>query len=291
MDEMLPKGEVGEKIRDIVEMLKTTGSGDMTITLAGAHAKGLADELSDIDIYLYYEAPNSYETNKQIITKFADNGNILFMTRDHVSAEFGGSYCFHYRGTLVEVTTRLYKNALKRIYESINGHFEIIPTDWTINGYYTFTYASEISYVKPVWDSSRFIENMKKIIYPYPQTLKKKIIEVFGQRMMYAPFHNYEYINAIKRRDLFMVNYFVTSTLLSMVQVIYALNNAYFTGDKQITKKLAALPYCPVEWLDNIEFLLSIPNDCDKLEQQRELLCNIAQELNEQCKALAWDAM
>ena len=34
MREYLPKGEMGEKIIEIVEMLKTTGNGDMTITLA-----------------------------------------------------------------------------------------------------------------------------------------------------------------------------------------------------------------------------------------------------------------
>jgi hypothetical protein len=76
-----------------------------------------------------------------------------------------------------------------------------------------------------------------------------------------------------------------------MVQVIYALNDAYFTGDKQILRKLAELFDCPAKLLENIEFLLSTPNDCDKLEQQRELLCNIAQELNEQCEALVWDIM
>ena len=36
MCEWLPKGELGEKIRDIVEMLKDTSDGDCTITLAGA---------------------------------------------------------------------------------------------------------------------------------------------------------------------------------------------------------------------------------------------------------------
>ena len=278
MNEWMPKGELGGKITDIVEMLKTTGSGDMTITLAGAHAKGLADELSDIDIYMYYESPNSYEVNKQIVGAFADGGE-AFITADHTSTEFGGCYIFHYKGTLVEVTTRLYENALKRIRETLAGRFEIIPNSWTINGYYTFTYVSEISYVKPVWDPPRFIENTKKIIYPYSQKLKSSIIEVFGGRMT-APLNNREYDNAVKRGDFFMVNFFVKSVLLNMVQVIFALNNVYFTGDKQITKKLAALPYCPAKLLENIEFLLGTPADCGNLERQRGLLCEIVNELN-----------
>ncbi|OGO81647.1 MAG: hypothetical protein A2Y21_09555 [Clostridiales bacterium GWC2_40_7] len=286
MCEWMPKGEIGSKINEIAEMLKTTSEGNCTITLAGAHAKGLADEYSDIDIYIYYENPKSYETNKQIIETFAD-GRRATVTPDHVSHDVGGFYIFNYKGTLVEVTTRLYENALKRINECLDGQFEVKPAGWTINGYYTFTYASEISYVKPLWDPSDFIENTKKIIYPYPQKLKKKILEIFGGRVNSFS-SNREYINAIRRRDLFMANYYVDSILLNMVQVIYALNDAYFTGDKQIAKKLAALTYCPNKLLENLEFFLSSHNDCDRLEQQRNLLCGIIAELKIKCETLVW---
>jgi len=285
MREGLFEGAFGEKLGEIVDMLKTTGDGDMTITLAGAHAKGLDDQLSDIDIYMYYADPKPSETNKRIVEAFAD-GHSAYVTADHVSAEYGGCYIFHYKGTLVEVTTRLYENALKRIHDSLEGRFEIIPNDWTINGYYTFTYASEVSYVIPVWDPPRFIENTRKIVFPYPVKLKRKILEEFGGRMKSAPFTNNEYVNAIQRRDLFMANFFVDTTLLNMVQVIYALNDAYFTGDKQIVKKLAALPYCPAKLLENIAFLLSTPDDCGQLERQRELLREIIQELDNKMESM-----
>lgn len=282
MCEWMPKGETGDKIKDIVEMLKTTGDGDMTITLAGAHAKGLDDEYSDIDIYMYYANPKPYEIQKQIVESFADNHEAI-LTSDHVSNEVGGYFIFDYKGTLVEVTTRLYENALKRIRETVDGQFEIKPVSWTINGYYTFTYASEISYVKPMWDPSNFIENSKKIIYPYSQKFKKKVIEVFSGRINES-LNNREYINAIKRRDLFMTNYFADSTLLNMVQIIYALNETYFTGDKQMARKIAALPYYPHNLLENLEFLLGSHDDCAKLEQQRSLLCEIVGELNKRCE-------
>jgi len=42
-----------------------------------------------------------------------------------------------------------------------------------------------------------------------------------------------------------------------MVQVVFALNERYYTGDKQIARKLAALPYCPAGLLDNLPFLLT----------------------------------
>jgi len=58
---------------------------------------------------------------------------------------------FHYQGTYIEVTTRLYENALKRIHETLAGQFEERPAEhWRLNSYYTFTYASELSYFKPL---------------------------------------------------------------------------------------------------------------------------------------------
>lgn len=287
MYEWMPKGELGDKIRDIVEMLKVTSDGDCTITLAGSHAKGLDDELSDIDIYMYYENPKPYEAQKRIVEAFADDHKAT-VTTDHISTSVGGFFIFRYKGTLVEVTTRLYENAMHRIHQCIDGQFEILPEDWTINGYYTFTYASEISYVKPIWDPIHFIENTKKMIYPYPRMLKKSIIERFGARMNhYASY--WEYQNAIKRRDLFYANHFVYRALINMVQVIYALNDVYFTGDKQIARKLAALPYCPVELLRNLPFLLSSPNDSGELERQRHLLSGIIDELNIKCGEFVLD--
>jgi hypothetical protein len=289
MCEWMPPGELGEKIRDVVEMLKVTSDGDCTITLAGSHAKGLNDELSDIDIYMYYASPKPYETQKRIVEAFADDHEAT-VTTDHISTAVGGFFIFSYKGTLVEVTTRLYENAMHRIHQCLDGHFEILPEDWTINGYYTFTYASEISYVKPLWDPTDFIGNTKKMIYPYPRKLKKSIIERFGGKMNhYASY--WEYQNAIKRRDLFYANHFVFRALINMVQVIYALNDAYFTGDKQIARKLAALQYCPVELLKNLPFLLSAPDDSGELERQHNLLSKIIGELNEKCREFVCDGI
>lgn len=287
-NEWMPKGAIGDKIMEIAEMLKTTCDGDMTITLGGAHAKGLADELSDIDIYMYMESPKPYEANRKTLEAFADGGRIIAMTKDHFSDPVGGYYVFDYKGTFTEVTTRLYSNAMKHIGEAVAGRFEILPADWTVNGYYTFTYASEISFVKPLWDPPGFIEKTKKIIYPFPAKLKKRIFETFGAAVRAKPYKA-DYLNAIKRKDLLIVNYNVYSAIISMAPVIYALNDAYFTGDKQLAKKLSALPYCPKGLLENLSFLLGAPDDARKLEKQREILCGIADELARKMDAVRFD--
>jgi len=269
---------------DVVGMLKETGEGDLSVTLAGAHAKGLADEFSDIDVYLYYEQPKPYEEQKRIVEAFADGGR-ADITRDHVSLCVGGAISFRYQGVYIEVTTRLYENALARVHEALEGRFEILPApDWTLNGYYTFTYASEIGIVIPMWDPSGFIENTKKLVFPYPLTLKKSIIRHFGSAMNHYAAH-WEYTaNAVERGDLFYTQHFVSCALLNMVQVIFALNNTYYTGDKQIARKLAALPYCPDGLPGNLPFLLGAPDSREELIRQRDMLQAIVNEVNEKAR-------
>jgi len=272
-------------LTDTVEMLKETGDGNLTVTLAGSHAKGLDDAFSDIDIYLYYEKPKPYEVQKQIVESFADGGEAN-ISRDHVSMYIGGNINFRYKGVYIDVSTRLYENALKHIHDSLEGRFEILSApEWTFNGYYTFTYASEISIVIPMWDPSGFIENTRKLLFPYPSALKKSIIERFGQAMNHYASH-WEYTrNAVERGDLFYTHHFVFHALLNMVQVIFALNDTYYTGDKQIARKLAALSYCPARLLDNLPFLLGAPDSREALMTQRDLLQAVVREVNEKIQA------
>jgi len=275
-----------EVMVEVVEMLKGTADGDMTITLAGAHAKGLEDELSDIDIYMYFENPKPYEEQKRIVESFADDGWAI-VTRDHVSEHVGGFFIFRYKGVYVEVTTRFYENALKRIHESLAGNFEILPAqDWTFNGYYTFTYASEISIVIPMWDPSGFVENTRKLLFPYPKALKDSIIKRFGQKMNQFLNH-WEYSrNAVERVDLFYTQHFVFHAILNMVQVIFAMNDVYYTGDKQIARKMSVLPYCPAKLSENLPFLLGAHDSRDDLAKQRDLLTEIVNEVNERIRKI-----
>jgi len=280
----MPKGDTGLTINEIAEMLKTICVGNCTIALSGSHAKGLADEYSDIDIIVYFENPKPYETLKLIVESFADNQSAM-VPCDHVSAHWGGLISFDYKGTFVEVTTRFYENTMKYINDCIEGHIEVLPAEWSINGFYTFTYISEISYVKPIWDPSSFIDNTQKLINPYPKKLKKAILDTFGARMR-ATLNSDHYKIMIKRRDMFVVQRCIQLILLNMAQVINALNETYFTGDKHTARKLAKLPYCPSKLLDNLGFLMSSYDNVLQMERQRNLLLEIADELNAKCDGL-----
>lgn len=75
---------------------------------------------------------------------------------------------------------------------------------------------------------------------------------------------SFHYESAIDREDIMFTGSIVKNTVLDMVQVIYALNEAYFAGDKKLEKQLAKLDYCPGLLLSNVELLFSAPKDKEK---------------------------
>lgn len=268
---------IQDKVKRIIEILKTTVDGDCALALAGAHAKGMADKNSDIDIFLFTDKPKSFEERSKVIKKFSDAGTTPWIS-DTFDNPWGGSMDFSFEGTPVEVVVRLIPQMDKRLNECLNGHFEIIPQTWTSNGYYTFTYLCELSFIIPIWDPNHLIENYQKKIIPYPSKLKKSIIDRFFARAN-TWINNFHYQSAIKRKDVLFTSPIVIHTVLDIIQIIFALNEEYYTGDKKLEIALDKLSYCPKELLENIEFLLTTSYDTEQLQKQSIILHNIIQNV------------
>ena len=154
---------------------------------------------------------------------------------------------------------------------------------WTTNGYYTYIYLAEASFIKPVDDPYSVIAGYNEKARVYPKKLKESIINEFlGRSAMWLDSFHYE--SAIEREDIMFIGSIVKNTVLDMVQVIYALNEVYFTGDKKLEKQLSKLDYCPKLLLSNVELLFSAPKDKEKLKSQREILRKIYKELSDKAK-------
>lgn len=277
MSKMIIEQCIQDKIDRIVDILKETINGECALALAGAHAKGMADMNSDIDIFLFTDNPKSFQERYRIIKEFSDAGTTPWVS-ETFDYPWGGSMDFSFEGTPVEVVIRLIPQMEKRVNECLNGQFEIIPQTWTSNGYYTFTYLCELSFIKPIWDPNGLIKNYQSKIKPYPQKLKMNIIDCFFSRAN-TWINNFHYHSAIRRQDILFTSPIVLHTVLDMIQVIFALNEEYFIGDKKLEAALSKLPYCPKELLENLEFLLSTSHNTEKLQKQYNILCSINNDI------------
>ncbi len=267
-----------KKINTLVEILKQTTEGKCAIALAGAHAKGAADPASDIDFFIYAEKAGPVEERRKIIASIADPDTSFWVDDSFEAAPWGGSMDFCYQRTPVEATARTLRYENKIVEDCLEGRFEIIPATWTSNGYYTFIHLCELSFVKPVYDPDGVLAALQKKAAVYPEPLAEAIQETFLGRAS-TWLWNFHYDSAIRRQDLLFCAPIVQHTVLDMVQVIFARNRVYFTGDKKLEKALGALPQCPAALLDNLEFLLTTPRDTALLARQRHILRQIYEEL------------
>lgn len=167
-----------------------------------------------------------------------------------------------------------------RVENALAGKFEIIPATWTSNGYYTFIHICELSFIKPVYDPDGLLAAYRQKVVPYPPKLRESVIRTFWARAN-TWLDNFHYDSAIEREDIWFCGPIVMHTVMDLVQVIFAVNSAYFTGDKKLIKALQALSYCPKALLENAELLMSAPQDRMVLRHQRELLRAVRDELKE----------
>lgn len=266
------------KIKSLVEVLRQTTEGPCAIALAGAHAKGLADASSDIDIYIFAEGAKPLAERRAIIESIADPGTTPWLDASFDAAPWGGAMDFSYQGTPVEVAARTLARTNRVVEDCLAGRFEILPATWTSNGYYSFIYLCELSFLKPVWDPDGILADLKKKAEIYPEPLRRSIVEIFWGRAN-TWLDNFHYESAIRRGDRLFTAPIVLHTILDLIQVIFALNRTYYTGDKKLAAALSKMETCPAALLSNLSFLLSAPGDPAGLLRQRDLLREIRDAL------------
>ena len=270
-----------QKIKTLVELLKETTEGKCAIALAGAHAKGTADAASDIDLYVFTERAKPRAQRLEQIRRTADPGTTPWV-EDFDAAPWGGGMDFLYQGTPVEAVGRTLSRMDRVVEDCLAGRFEIIPATWTSNGYYTFIYLCELSFLKPVWDPDGILAAYQQRAAVYPEPLRRSILETFLGRAG-TWIGNFHYESAVRRGDILFTAPIVLHTVLDMVQVVFALNRVYFTGDKKLEAALARLSYCP-EALKQLDILLAPSRDTAQLERQRQLLHQAWDELSQQVR-------
>jgi len=272
-----------QKIQALVELLKEMAEGKCAIALAGAHAKGTADAASDIDLYVFAERAKPRAHRLELICGIADQGTTPWVD-DFDAAPWGGGMDFTYQGTPVEVVGRTLSRMEQVIGDCLEGKFEIIPATWTSNGYYTFIYLCELSFIQPVWDPDGVLADYQQRAANYPEPLRRAILETFLGRAG-TWIENFHYESAVRRGDVLFTAPIVLHTVMDMVQVVFALNRVYFTGDKKLEAALANMPYCPEALRPNqLDILLASPRDPAHLERQRQFLRQAWNELSQRVR-------
>ena len=153
--------------------------------------------------------------------------------------------------------------------------FRRVPTP-----YYSYIFLSELSFLNPLCDPNNRLTKMKASVQTYPPKLKAAIIETFMGRA-WTWIQNFHYDTAVMRADTLFTAPIVLHTVLDRIQVIFAINEEYFTGDKKLLQTLSKLAYCPKDLLQQLDKLLTAAPNAADLKEQQQLLYKIFFEVKE----------
>lgn len=215
------------------------------VVLGGSRSTGINDENSDYDVYVYLNSQLDEDKKRKTVMPFCKKG------------EIGNHYwepednCILKNGTPIDIIYRrieLFAQYLKSVVEDGNA----------MNGY-TTCFWHNIKNSRILFDKTgEFTALQKKYDIPYPEKLRKNIIE--NNRNLLSgklPSYDMQIKKAQLRGDLVSVHHRITEFLASYFDIIFALNRLTHPGEK----RLAALckstcKILPEKFEENINALL-----------------------------------
>lgn len=263
--------KVNLMIEEIVPVLKEMLTGSYAIALGGSYAKGYMDAHSDLDFYVYTEGVKPLEERRRLLTALADADQACHIDESIEGTLWGGCVDFYYKGMKIETSVKSIATYEAAIRQCLDGKIFVEPTFWTLGGYYNYICLSEVSFVRPLEDADDVLKEWKRLVRVYPGKLRQAIIDQFWWKSTFW-LNNFHYLSAIERGDFVYASGIAQQTFHSLVQVLLAVNETYFKGDKKIVRQLSDLSFCPARVIDELDLLLGAHRDRDLLKRQRQLL-------------------
>lgn len=212
--------DVFDKIINAFELLDEVDC----IALGGSRSTGKNDKNSDYDIYVYCLKELTEEQRSSVLLPFcseAEIGNHYWESEDNCVMSNGISIDVIYR------SVELFKKYLEAVVDNA------MPT----NGYTTCFWHNIVN-SKVLFDKSgEFTKMQKEYTVPYPEQLRKNIIE--NNRKLLSgclPSYDKQIKKACLRGDIVSVHHRITEFLASYFDIIFALNRMTHPGEKRLVQ-------------------------------------------------------
>ncbi len=228
------------------------------ITLGGSHGKGIADTHSDYDFRIYFEQSVPSEQLHKIFDQ------IMLLVNQ-----------WKQRGVEVDgIWPRLVSDVDSALELWLSGNGSPKAMEWTVWGYHILT---DIYNQQILEDPYAIASNWKKLLTPYPLTIKQAIIKKHESSLRYW-LGDYHYSNKFARADLTFLAYITTRLIYDIMQVIYALNEFYYPGDGMNLLYADKFILKPNDFVNRVECIL-YPGKGGHIEQYKQLRLLIEETL------------
>ena len=260
----LPSGK-SKLLKTITNHLRRV-QGVQAIVLGGSHARGTARDDSDLDIGIYYA-----EQHMMVLDGILDLAQMIALPeKPPTVTDFyqwgpwvnGGAWIQTHYGKV----DFLYKNSDQVRRTISDAQKGIVHHDFHQHPTFGFTsliYLAETKYCIPLLDETDLLADLKNEVAVYPQKLKANMIR---NSLSSAEFTLINTAGFAERGDVFNTVGCLTRTAFYLVQVLFALNEEYYCGDKGALPAIDQFSKGPKRFSAQIETILAHPGqDTDAL--------------------------
>jgi predicted nucleotidyltransferase len=272
-----------EQIEEILSEVVSSVSkldGIVAIVFGGSRARGTADELSDIDLGIYYDASRPFSTA-------ALGAAAQDLDDRHISGlvtEFGawgpgvnGGGWLEIRGHHVDFLYRELGAVREAINECIAGRPRSIYQLGHPLGFHLQIYAGEVHVCQPLYAASSAIAELRSLVREYPEKFRAAVVT---KHMFDAEFEISIAAKPAARGDVMYVAGCLFRAAGFMTLVLYALNRKFFLNEKGAFAESRRFAIKPARFHDTVAKILgNIGHTPAELSASVETFQNIAQEM------------
>ena len=235
--------EIRSVVDELIPLLAQLCLSEYGIAVGGAHAKGTDDNESDLDLYVFTSNAHKNVERSRLATLFSsDISDLISWGPDDPFVQGGTD--FYYKGHKVECWLRNRELIDRTIADCRDGIVTREFVTWTTTGFYNHCALSDIKVMLPVADPAGILARWQGEIAVYPPKLQAAIIRTHLAASRFWP-HNSHYTSAVERQDVIYTTGIVQQVVHNLIQVLFAVNQTYFPGDKKLASAIDHLARTP----------------------------------------------
>ncbi len=258
----------------------------LAVALGGSRARGTHRPDSDIDLGFYYrdESPFSIGDVKALAGEISDASDPIVTDFYRWGPWVNGGAWLTVGGQRVDFLYRSLDRLERVIADCLRGNIESDFYQQPPYGFHSYIYLGELSICRPLYDPDGLLARLKERILPYPKPLKRAVISRF---LWGCEFDLAHAAKLAQQGDVYNAAGCFARVASQMVQVLYALNERYFVGDKGALTEIASFHVKPLDSTSVLIGVLAHPGATSgRLADSARRLDGLLQELIPLCGGL-----
>jgi predicted nucleotidyltransferase len=216
--------------------------GVAAVVLGGSRAKGSARAESDYDLGLYYESEHPLDIHRllDVVKNLVDDPGAAAVTPIGGWGPWivGGGW-LRVQGRKFDILYRNIEAVAQTIGECREGRVTMNYQAGHPHGFCSAIWMGEVALCRPLQDPKGKIAALKAMTSPYPEALRRSLVEKFGWEILFS-IENGEI--AIARGDRTHVAGCAYRALCCVGQVLFAVNRRYLINEKAALPQAALFP-------------------------------------------------